>query len=243
MSRRPPPVEEGAIQWLSLSPTYLGQADALGRTLNRGLNLVSTPSNALRLWGMNVNAEAFGFCGDMQTSGLKSGIMLSGNIAARHRDLSRLSRLAGRDLGGQAIRGRGVDAELGGEIRLTGNARQPVPVGQFDLIRGRADLMGKHFNLTERLIDLEGSMVPVLRLAAQTRQAGITTSIVIEVDALDPDITFESSPELPEEEVLSQLLFGRGTANISALQAVPRFLPQDLASARQADPFWASGRS
>ncbi|WP_278876110.1 translocation/assembly module TamB domain-containing protein [Paracoccus yeei] len=117
------------------------------------------------------------------------------------------------------VRGRGVDAELGGEIRLTGNARQPIPVGQFELIRGRVDLLGKRFDLTEGLIELQGSMVPVLRLVAQTEQDGITTSIIIDGDARDPEITFESSPEMPEEEVLSQLLFGRGIDNISALQA------------------------
>lgn len=117
------------------------------------------------------------------------------------------------------IRGRGVDAELGGEIRLTGNARQPIPIGQFELIRGRVDLLGKRFDMTEGLIELQGSMIPVLRLVAETVQDDITTRIIIDGEAQDPDITFESSPEMPQEEVLSQLLFGRGLDNISALQA------------------------
>ena len=99
-----------------LAPTDPGLADALGRTLNGGLNLAFTPGNALRLWGMNVNADAFGFTGDMQASGLKSGIVLSGNVTARHSDLSRLSRLAGRDLGGQA------DAAVKGFYRVLGGA-------------------------------------------------------------------------------------------------------------------------
>lgn len=117
------------------------------------------------------------------------------------------------------IRGRGVDAEMGGEIRLTGNARQPIPVGQFQLIRGRVDLLGKRFDLTEGLIELQGSLIPVIRLVAQTEQDGVTTRIIIDGEAQDPEIKFESSPEMPEEEVLSQLLFGRGIDNISPLQA------------------------
>lgn len=117
------------------------------------------------------------------------------------------------------IRGRGVDAEMGGEIRLTGTAHQPIPVGQFELIRGRVDLLGKRFNLTEGLIELQGSLIPVIRLVAQTEQDGIITRIIIDGEAQDPDITFESSPDMPQEEVLSQLLFGRGLDNISALQA------------------------
>jgi len=117
------------------------------------------------------------------------------------------------------VRGRGVDAELGGEIRLTGNARQPIPIGELELIRGRVDLLGKRFDMTEGLIELQGSLIPVIRLVAQTQQDDITTRIIIDGEAQDPEITFESSPEMPQEEVLSQLLFGRGLDNISALQA------------------------
>ncbi|WP_347267359.1 translocation/assembly module TamB domain-containing protein [Paracoccus sp. (in: a-proteobacteria)] len=117
------------------------------------------------------------------------------------------------------VRGRGVDAELGGEIRLLGNARQPIPVGRFELIRGRLDLLGRRFDLTEGLIELQGSLIPMLRLVAETERDGVTTRIIVDGEARDPEITFESSPELPQEEVLSQLLFGRGVDRISPLQA------------------------
>ncbi|WP_225612095.1 translocation/assembly module TamB domain-containing protein [Paracoccus sp. PAR01] len=117
------------------------------------------------------------------------------------------------------VRGRGVDAELGGEIRLTGNARQPIPIGSLELIRGRVDLLGKRFDLTEGLIEMQGSLIPVIRLVAESEQDTMTARIIIDGDLRNPDITFESSPEMPEEEVLSQLLFGRGLDNISGLQA------------------------
>ncbi|AXC48897.1 DUF490 domain-containing protein [Paracoccus suum] len=117
------------------------------------------------------------------------------------------------------LRGRGVDAEFGGSIRLTGNARNVVPIGFFQLIRGRVDLLGKRFDLTEGLVELQGSLVPVIRLIAQTEQDSITTIISIEGEANDPKIKFSSIPDMPEEEVLSQLLFGRGLDNISPLQA------------------------
>ena len=81
------------------------------------------------------------------------------------------------------------------------------------------DLLGKRLDMTEGLIELQGSMIPVLRLVAQTVQDSITTRIIVDGDIRDPDITFESDPELPQEEVLSHLLFGRGLDSISALQA------------------------
>lgn len=117
------------------------------------------------------------------------------------------------------IRGRGVDAEMGGELRLTGNARAMIPIGHLALIRGRVDLLGKRFDLDEGLVELQGSLIPILRLVAKNEQDGIITYIIIDGEARDPDIRFESDPELPQEEVLSQLLFGRGLDRISPLQA------------------------
>ncbi|MFN4058963.1 MAG: translocation/assembly module TamB domain-containing protein, partial [Roseinatronobacter sp.] len=40
------------------------------------------------------------------------------------------------------VRGRGLDAELGGSLRLTGTTSDIIPIGQFGLIRGRLDLLG-----------------------------------------------------------------------------------------------------
>ncbi|WBU56342.1 translocation/assembly module TamB domain-containing protein [Paracoccus sediminicola] len=117
------------------------------------------------------------------------------------------------------VRGRGVDAELGGDMRLTGDARNPVPIGYLSLIRGRVDLLGKRFDLTEGLVELQGSLIPVIRLVATHQENDITIRIIIDGEVREPDITFESDPELPEEEVLSYLLFGQGLDEISPLQA------------------------
>lgn len=117
------------------------------------------------------------------------------------------------------IRGRGVDAEMGGSVQVQGTTRNVIPIGHLELIRGRVDLLGKRFDLTEGLVELQGSMIPVIRLVAETAQDGITTRIIIDGEIRDPEIIFESSPEMPQEEVLSQLLFGRGLDNISPLQA------------------------
>jgi len=117
------------------------------------------------------------------------------------------------------IRGRGVDAELGGSFQIQGTTRNVIPIGNLELIRGRVDLLGNRFDLTEGLVELQGSLIPFLRLVAETERDSITTRIIIDGEVTDPEITFESSPELPQEEVLSQLLFGRGLDSISPLQA------------------------
>ena len=54
---------------------------------------------------------------------------------------------------------------------------------------------------------------------AETTAEGVRISIVVEGLASALTVSFQSSPELPEDEVLSLLLFGRGITKISAFQA------------------------
>ncbi len=118
------------------------------------------------------------------------------------------------------VRGRGLDAELGGSLRLTGTTANVVPVGQFDLIRGRLDLLGRRLDLTEGSVFLRGSFDPVIRFVATTRVEDTDITITIEGPASSPDLSVGSSPELPEDEAMSFFLFGKSVTNLSALQAV-----------------------
>lgn len=119
------------------------------------------------------------------------------------------------------IRGRGLDAELGGELRLTGTTAQVVPVGRFELLRGRLSILQQRFDLTEGYASVQGDFAPFLRLVATTTaRTGTLVSIVVEGLATEPEVRFVSSPELPQDEVLAQLIFGRDIATISPLQAV-----------------------
>ncbi len=118
------------------------------------------------------------------------------------------------------IRGRGLDAELGGALRLLGTTANVQPAGSLALIRGRLEILGKRLTLDEALLQLEGELVPFIRIVANTENDGITTGVLIEGPATGPKVTFTSSPDLPEEEVLAQLLFGQSLQDLSALQAL-----------------------
>ena len=118
------------------------------------------------------------------------------------------------------VRGRGLDAELGGELLIRGTTQDVIPSGGFTLIRGRLDILGRRLNLTEATVQLQGSFDPTLRVVATTDADGISSSVVIGGSATDPQVSFTSQPQLPQEEVLAQLLFGRRLDQISAFQAL-----------------------
>ncbi len=117
------------------------------------------------------------------------------------------------------IRGRGLDAELGGRLRITGTVANVIPIGQFNLIRGRLDILGKRLNLDSGQLLLQGSLDPFFRIVAATTTTNATVRIIVEGTPTSPDFVFESDPDLPDDEILASLLFGRDIASISPLQA------------------------
>jgi translocation and assembly module TamB len=118
------------------------------------------------------------------------------------------------------VRGRGLDAELGGALRLTGTTANIVSVGGFDLIRGRLDILQKRFDLSDGAIQFQGSLVPRLMFIASTPTDEGSARVILEGTADAPDVRFEAEPSAPEDDVLAQLLFGRSIQQIMPLQAV-----------------------
>ncbi len=118
------------------------------------------------------------------------------------------------------LRGRGVDAELGGTLRVGGTTANVIPDGRFDLIRGRLALLGQRLDLVEGSATLTSNFDPFLRLLAESQAGEFLIQILVSGPASNPEVSFDSVPGLPEDEVLAQLLFGRSISNLSALQAL-----------------------
>ena len=116
------------------------------------------------------------------------------------------------------VRGRGMDVELGGSVRLSGTSSAPLAAGGFELVRGRLSILGKRLDFVRGTLGFAGSVVPILDLEASTQSTGTTVSVLVTGPADAPVFKFTSSPELPEDEVLALLVFGRSMNNLSPLQ-------------------------
>lgn len=117
------------------------------------------------------------------------------------------------------VRGRGLDSEFGGALQIAGTTSNIVPNGAFQLIRGRLDILGQRLALEEATITLRGGLVPVLDIRATTEADDTDIAVEVLGRADQPEIRFTSSPELPQEEVLARLIFGRGLETLSPIQA------------------------
>lgn len=116
------------------------------------------------------------------------------------------------------MRGRGLDAELGGSVRITGPVTSVQPVGSFELIRGRLAILGQRIDFDEGTLTLVGDLDPFVNLVARTSGQDIIVIITVTGRISELDISFSSQPELPEDEVLARLIFNRGIGDLSPLQ-------------------------
>ncbi|AMN42457.1 translocation/assembly module TamB domain-containing protein [Rhodoplanes sp. Z2-YC6860] len=118
------------------------------------------------------------------------------------------------------VRGMGVESEMGGNLTLKGTSAAPVTVGAFEMQRGRFDVLGRRLDFTRGKVTFNGAIDPTLDFVAETKSADVTAKILVSGPASQPQISFSSTPELAQDEVLARLLFGKSAGSLTAGQAV-----------------------
>lgn len=118
------------------------------------------------------------------------------------------------------VRGRGLDAELAGQMKLTGTLSKVVPSGGFQMRTGRLLVAGKRLDFTLGKVVFAGDLSPTLDFLAQTRLSDATLKIGVNGPADAPGFVFSADPDMPQEEVLSRLVFGKPTGSLGPAQAL-----------------------
>ncbi len=116
------------------------------------------------------------------------------------------------------VRGRGVDAQLGGDLRIQGSAAHPVADGAFAMQRGRLSILGRQLDFKRGNIFFAGSVEPLLDMEASAPAGDVTVVVTVTGSASNPVFKFSSIPELPEDEVVARLLFNKDLAGLSPMQ-------------------------
>ncbi len=120
------------------------------------------------------------------------------------------------------VTGLGLTSEWGANLKIGGTVSEPRINGRADLVRGSYDFAGRRFDLERGSIRFlgESPVNPVLDIAAEGRVQGLNAEIRVTGRGLRPEITFASTPALPQDELLSRLLFGTSITNLSAPEAL-----------------------
>jgi translocation and assembly module TamB len=118
------------------------------------------------------------------------------------------------------VRGRGLDAELGGRIHLQGTLANLQPSGGFELRRGTFSLAGQTLNFSKGEVTFEGDGLtdPSLDFVANATNGSVLATLEIAGTAKAPKIILSSTPELPQDEVLAELLFGKSASSLGPFE-------------------------
>ncbi|MDB5460281.1 MAG: autotransporter, partial [Caulobacteraceae bacterium] len=122
---------------------------------------------------------------------------------------------------GVLVKGRGLDVDMSLDARVTGTTAKPVLDGEARVVRGAYDFAGKRFEFDDRgVVRLSNDPNQIrLDLTATRQDPSLTAVIRIQGTAAKPQISLSSTPVLPNDEVLSQVLFGASAAQLSPLEA------------------------
>jgi translocation and assembly module TamB len=121
------------------------------------------------------------------------------------------------------VSGMGLEAEWSTDMKIGGTAGAPVVVGDLDLVRGTYSFAGKSLDLdnaSKVTFDGGAPTDPLLNITASTTVNAITATIAITGRAQQPQIALTSTPALPQDEVLSRLLFGTSVTSLSPTDAI-----------------------
>ncbi|HET6943592.1 MAG TPA: translocation/assembly module TamB domain-containing protein [Sphingomicrobium sp.] len=120
------------------------------------------------------------------------------------------------------VRGLGIDSIWTTSLDVGGTADAPRLTGRADLVRGDYDFAGRNFRLERGIIRFRGESPPdpLLDIRAEANAQGLDATVIVGGTGLQPEITFASVPQLPQDELLSRILFGTSITNLSAPEAL-----------------------
>jgi translocation and assembly module TamB len=119
------------------------------------------------------------------------------------------------------VKGLGLTSEMSLEAQVSGDTAQPILQGEAHMVRGDYDMAGKRFTIDDSSVVYLATTAARMRLdlSASREDPSLTAVIHIKGTAAKPEVTLTSTPTLPSDEVLSQVLFGRSASQLSPVEA------------------------
>ncbi|MDA0690429.1 MAG: translocation/assembly module TamB domain-containing protein [Nitrospinae bacterium] len=120
------------------------------------------------------------------------------------------------------VRGRGLDAELEGDLQVTGTTNKPKVDGAFKLRRGTLNILNRKVKFKQGVVRFDGvpAREPDLDFKAEIPAQNMTILISVLGAVSDPKIKLSSDPEMPQDEILSNFLFDKSAGSMTPIEPV-----------------------
>ena len=117
------------------------------------------------------------------------------------------------------ISGFGLDGNLGGDVKIKNTLLAPQVTGMINIDRGDFELLSKEFTITKGGVFIKNNN-PFFNVTAVREIGDVTITATMTGTTDDPNINFSSSPSLPEDEIISYILFDGPKTSIGPIEAL-----------------------
>ncbi|MCJ8312980.1 MAG: translocation/assembly module TamB domain-containing protein [Saccharospirillaceae bacterium] len=117
------------------------------------------------------------------------------------------------------VSGRGVKMNLTGNATIQGNLDEPLIFAELNLLSGQFDLFTRIFEIEKGLVRMENDDVFVELQARHVRNSVEYVALISGVEGRY-DIQLSSVPVYDQNQLISQLMFGKSIEKINAFQAL-----------------------
>lgn len=117
------------------------------------------------------------------------------------------------DLGERVyFKGRGLDAQLGGAMRLSGRQGRPLrATGSIRAVSGNFSAYGQRLNIERGVLNFQGPLDnPGLNILALRKDQAVEAGVAVTGTVQAPTVRLVSTPNVPDAEKLAWLVLGHG---------------------------------
>ena len=143
------------------------------------------------------------------------------SVQAANDDSGRL-HIAIRSPGRFLVDGFGLSTEWKTDLAIQGTPANPVISGEVSAVKGELYLLNKNFALEKGEIFLGGGNVanPLLDILLTNTTADFTSHVRISGTVKKMKLSLTSEPEMPQDDVLAHILFGRNANELGRYEAL-----------------------
>jgi translocation and assembly module TamB len=116
------------------------------------------------------------------------------------------------------LTGHGIDADLAGDIHMTGKNLKVTALGTLKTNKGKISFAGKDFQITDGEITFSENE-GFINLTSKLDLPDLAVTVIFRGSFNSPQLIFESHPSLPTSSILARILFNKDVSELNASQA------------------------
>ena len=120
------------------------------------------------------------------------------------------------------LKGRGLNAELKGEVAVRGTTEDPQLHGELNVVDGEFLFAGKQFQVISGHATVDGppETTTLLRIVAEYQLPEANVWVTLQGPTRQLELEIKSAPTMPLKEIISQVLFNKPSEEINKWQAI-----------------------